>query len=1256
MSGFSGAFKTVTLAFILLNSSGLTAQQPVTASFPDSQHVKRLVPGNFCSNNIILAELRKDPAFKTREEKMNNEILNVTRTLSNDTLTLPVVVHIINSNPGSITDLQVMNGLKDLNDAFGKSGLYSASLGADTKIRFCLSQKDPDGGNTTGITRTKSFFSTHLNEDIEDRRLKNLVQWDPARYINIWLIASIDAEAYAIFSCGYWYRSGVAGYATMPPGGDPLDGIVVTGFGVLLAHEMGHYLGLYHTFDGGCYNYDCQLTGDRVCDTPPDRSMWSSGGCNSTYSSCDTDTLSNYSNGFFHTDVPDQITNFMDYGNNACSNQFTQGQADRMRAAITTQRTGLLQNECTKPCVENIIAGFTRDIAYPVSGDLITFTNTSSGAAGYQWLVNDVVVSTNAGFSYTFNATGKNKVTLKAFNTPACFAAYTDFVIVTCGVTARFYTDKKTIASKINISTDSIYFTNTSYNAQSYQWLMSNNQGMAEQVISTGTNLKYVFPYPANYHVRLIATNGACSDTTETYIVPVDDPTADGVPFRVTLTCYQQTKVKVNFCIADDGYVPLPKNTPFNFYDADPQLPGAHKLSPTFYLPFDVPGNCYACFTHVIDVPYHNLEKIFIVFNDAGNAIPVALPNTSLVESNYLNNTANTLPNKTTVYTAICQGQNYAGHTTPGTYTDTFTSIINGCDSIRTLYLTIKPVFNTSVTTSICQGQNYAGYTSSGTYVDVYSAVNGCDSTRTLYLTVKPTVSTTIAASICQGQNYAGHTSSGTYVDMYFAANGCDSTRTLHLTVKPTVSTTVTAFICRGQNYAGHTSSGTYVDVYSAVNGCDSTRMLYLTVKPTVSTTVTASICQGQNYAGHTSSGTWVDVYTAANGCDSTRTLKLTVNPVKYTSITASVCQGKNYAGHTTSGTYVDVYNTVFGCDSIRTLYLTIKPVVSTNIIATICEGTDYAGHTTPGTYIDVYTGANGCDSTRTLHLSVIAKKYTAASPVICEGEFYFAAGHFQTVTGIYRDTLSAYSGCDSVIITNLTVNPVPLPALGADRGICIGDILVLDPGNFAGYLWQNGSNDSTFTTNLVGKYSVTVTNTFGCKAADTMTLLKLYPLPADFLPADSSLCRDNIIRVHLSGYTNYNWSTGNAQDFINITQSGTYGLQVTDKNGCIGSDSMKVFFYTNCVLIQIPNAFTPDGNGKNEEFKPFIPVPVSNYHMQIWNRWGQQVFETRNVIKGWDGAFQSKIQPAGGYVYSITLKDINGVNVKRTGTLILIR
>ncbi|MGZ5134675.1 MAG: T9SS type B sorting domain-containing protein, partial [Flavitalea sp.] len=352
----------------------------------------------------------------------------------------------------------------------------------------------------------------------------------------------------------------------------------------------------------------------------------------------------------------------------------------------------------------------------------------------------------------------------------------------------------------------------------------------------------------------------------------------------------------------------------------------------------------------------------------------------------------------------------------------------------------------------------------------------------------------------------------------------------------------------------------------------------------------------------------------------------------------------------------VDIYKAANGCDSTRTLHLTVKPKSKTTIAATICEGENYAGHTTPGTHTDVYKAANGCDSIRTLHLIVNPKRVTSINKILCEGESYFAARKFQTITGVYYDTAKTYLGCDSIIVTNLTVNPIPLPDLGNDRGVCIGDTLMLNPGNFSSYLWQDGSRGQDFRTNKIGTYSVTVTNTFGCTSSDTMRLLGINPLPVNFLPDDTSLCKENILKVQVSGYISYNWNTGGNRWFVDITNSGKYKLDVIDRNGCKGSDSMNVIFQDNCVVIQIPNAFTPGNDGRNDRFTPFIPAPLPDYHFQVFNRWGQLVFETKDYKIGWDGMYQSKPQSPGTYVYLITFKDFDGRYMKKSGSLILIR
>lgn len=325
------------------------------------------------------------------------------------------------------------------------------------------------------------------------------------------------------------------------------------------------------------------------------------------------------------------------------------------------------------------------------------------------------------------------------------------------------------------------------------------------------------------------------------------------------------------------------------------------------------------------------------------------------------------------------------------------------------------------------------------------------------------------------------------------------------------------------------------------------------------------------------------------------------------------------------------------------------------HIFYCICDGEKFEGYAATGVYVDVFKAVNGCDSTRTLFLTVKPRSFTTINDTICEGESYHAAGGMQTTTGTYYDTLTNYLGCDSIITTNLTVIPLPEPDLGDDRGICIGDTVILDPGNFATYIWQDSSTNSIFLTNTTGHYWVKVSNIYGCTASDEMNILRIDPLPANFLRPDTSLCRGNVLQLSAPGFNKYLWSTGETNASIFVRTPGVYLLQVVDENDCKGTDSVNILFY-DCKDVWIPNAFTPDNNGINDIFKPEFPAPVTEYRMRIYNRPGQLMFETTNPLKGWDGRYQGTGQPVGVYVYVVTFKDIDGRDVMKKGIVTLVR
>jgi gliding motility-associated-like protein len=158
-------------------------------------------------------------------------------------------------------------------------------------------------------------------------------------------------------------------------------------------------------------------------------------------------------------------------------------------------------------------------------------------------------------------------------------------------------------------------------------------------------------------------------------------------------------------------------------------------------------------------------------------------------------------PRFSSINASICEGNSFEGYTASGTYIDTLVSVA-GCDSIRTLILSIKPKAYSTFTQTICEGQSFMGYSATGVYQDILIATNGCDSIRTIDLTVKPGYFSMINQSICEGQSFLGYNITGIYKDTLIAANGCDSIRTLNLIVieKPKPDLGPDKEICEGDS------------------------------------------------------------------------------------------------------------------------------------------------------------------------------------------------------------------------------------------------------------------------------------------------------------------------------------------------------------------------------------------------------------------------------------------------------------------------
>lgn len=602
-----------------------------------------------CGSDIALSTLRNDPSFVQKEKNLNSAIRNKILFKKNQptvVYTIPVVYHIVNTNASSITDAMVINSLKELNDAFAHFGAYGVdAMGVNTMIQFCLARTDPNGGLTSGIDRINSYYENN-DMNLEGNKMADLINWDPTKYANIWVVNSIQGEIPpSLFTCGVWKRSGIGGYAGAG------TGAVVSGLSTpLVAHELGHYLSLAHTFAGtNCINNDCTIDGDMVCDTPPDRSTTASS-CTNPENSCNTDTIS----GPFKTDVPDNISNFMDYGS-PCPTVFTQGQSDRMRAFLELFNGGSLiaSDRCKIPCAENIQASFDwNSNPHPIAGDKVQFNNSSTGASNFQWYVNGVMVDNGISLKYDFPLRGKYEVRLKAYNADiSCFGSYTGNVFVNCGVDARFSPDKRIIASETGIYNDTVKFVNKSYGASSYKWYMSDYMGGNSTIISTATDLSYMFPRAGNYRISLVATDGkGCTETSPVYTMNVVDPKPDGVLSIYDVDCYKNDSIRIVFGIYNAGYDSIPANMPVAFYDRDPLLAGAQKLNTVFYTDKDILGRCGVTYTHIVAANRSKLDTIFAIFDERDTLQELSNLNNKASRRNFQFRVSVT-PTDTTVYT-----------------------------------------------------------------------------------------------------------------------------------------------------------------------------------------------------------------------------------------------------------------------------------------------------------------------------------------------------------------------------------------------------------------------------------------------------------------------------------------------------------------------------------------------------------------------------------------------------------------------------
>jgi len=256
----------------------------------------------------------------------------------------------------------------------------------------------------------------------------------------------------------------------------------------------------------------------------------------------------------------------------------------------------------------------------------------------------------------------------------------------------------------------------------------------------------------------------------------------------------------------------------------------------------------------------------------------------------------------------------------------------------------------------------------------------------------------------------------------------------------------------------------------------------------------------------------------------------------------------------------------------------------------------------------------------------------------------------------------------------NITVKAVPYPAAnaGADTLICFGKPAQLHASGGSIYNWTpaafltnpNIANPVSVNPNATVVYIVNVRDTLGCpKASSDTVIVNVANIVADAGPADTAVVADQPLQLVATGSTIYSWTPTQWLDNPSIAtpvslplDDITYVVRVSNSIGCFDTDTIKVRFFNVKPDLYVPTAFSPNGDGTNDILKPLALGLKSVDAFKVYNRWGQLLFSTREIGKGWDGTFGGAAQSAGTYVWYAQGTDYKNKKLEKKGTAVLIR
>ena len=328
------------------------------------------------------------------------------------TYTIPIVFHVVyNNSQENVSNAVIQQILAELNEDYqllnadaSQARTNFGFIPSNADIDFCLAQRDPTNQPMAepGVHRVSTSV-TYFDPDVNGNDMKytssgGTEAWDRNKYLNVWICDITNGANFGV--AGYAYRPGINSIG-IP---SDIDGIVIDynlgtqPNGNVLTHEIGHFLGLSHTWGNSNQASGCS-DDDGLTDTPNTAgpSFDYPGSCSGNQTTCGS--------------TQTQYENYMDYSN--CTVMFTTEQTNLMSAVLANSRNSLTtSNACTPVNPQPPVANFSADITTVIAGGSVNFTDLSSNyPSSWQW-----TITPSTGTSYIVGSSTSQNVTIQFSN------------------------------------------------------------------------------------------------------------------------------------------------------------------------------------------------------------------------------------------------------------------------------------------------------------------------------------------------------------------------------------------------------------------------------------------------------------------------------------------------------------------------------------------------------------------------------------------------------------------------------------------------------------------------------------------------------------------------------------------------------------------------------------------------------------------------------------------------------------------------